>query len=155
MRAILLLLSLTQGQENPDEVRAKIAVAVAVQQLTATKAVTPVLKKPSYEDAYGEALAKRMPFIVGVGCDPPKSGDWLTFRVEGPWHTWDKPVILISIPDGDHLWKVEESPPWASRQDVSDALLRWRGKRVLERSRPVSVNSITHPEFTRSRITNC
>jgi hypothetical protein len=74
-----------------------------------------------YEEMRAEAMRIGISLIVGVGCDPP-AGEWLTIRVEAPWHAWLKPCMIVTRPaDGDLAW-VADLPASASANDIRRVL---------------------------------
>lgn len=149
-----LILPLLLCQADVDEIRARIAIAIVLQQQepapVAAPTAKPTAKPRTYHEVYADACTKQLPLIVGVGCDVPWSPDWLTFRVEAPWHTWQQPAIVVSVPRDDAQWTIKTLPASATVVDVNRALSEWRGQRVLERLRstvPQKYNPETQPNF--------
>ena len=103
--------------EEAEAVRVRIAIATAVQTLRhQTKAA------PDYYALRDMAMAQRKPLIVGVSCDPPQ-GEWLTCRVEGPWHDFPSGTIIVSSPsNGDLYWRAS-LPARATANEVRKALM--------------------------------
>lgn len=98
---------------------------------------------PASGDARYYALRKiaerhGMALVVGVDCDPPE-GDWLSVRVNGPWHGWDRSCLILSKAEAGELSHVEDLTPAASAAEVKLKLSQPRLAPALVAPAPVQV----------------
>ncbi len=123
MDAILITAALCFGQaEEPEAVRARIAIAVALQQL----------KKPAPEEtlpdaitvAKHKALILRKPLVIGVGGRflPRDCPEWVSVNVAAMEGYPDK-CVIVAVPKGENLiWKATLTEAINTRTDIFRAL---------------------------------
>lgn len=97
-----------------------------------TMLIGPRLKHAStpYEVARAEAVRRQVPLVVGVDCEPPIGGDWVTARVNGPVMLDRGPVdncVMVARVADDDVWIVREQdciPAPAYSAHVADVIKR-------------------------------
>jgi len=71
-----------------------------------------------YSDGYREALAKRQPFVVGIGVLPP-GGAWKAVKVE---QMAGHSGIVVSVPEGGYIRWLADLPRTATAADIDRVL---------------------------------
>lgn len=122
--AAMLLLTLTAAcpaDEVRDEFERQLAVIVKARQASA---------RPSYGEVRARAVAESRPFVVGVGCEPPK-GDWLEIRVE-ELEGFGAPCVALAMPRRGELWHAGTLDEGASASAVRAAIDAYNDARLRQ-----------------------
>lgn len=118
MRAAMLFLLAGTGQ--PDIV-AEFERQLAAMRKPIEPDVAPVPKPvDDYVAVRAQAIAESKPFVVGVGCEPPR-GKWLTVRV-AKLEGFTPPCVALAMPEKGELWKAGTFPEGVTAAAIQAAI---------------------------------
>lgn len=129
--AIIVTACLCVAQpEEPEAVRARIAIAIAIQKLDVREA-------SPYEAAYNVALSTNQPLLIGVGCDPPKWA-WHRVRVE-TLADYNPPTLILAVPIKGQMMSLGTLNPDTTADKIRMVYQAWSDREQRKNARAQEV----------------